>query len=314
MIKIGILGCGKIAHRFVKGAFETSNSMIVACAARELERAQAFADLYQIYSVYGDYESLVNDPEVQAIYVATPPFMHEEHIRLCLNHNKHVISEKPFVSNSNVVKELFDLAKSKSLVLMEANKTVFTPTWVDIKRKIEENAIGDVLYAEGSYTYRFPTNEHWVFDKDKMGGGMFDVGVYPLTVALYLFGLKIKQMRKMKIVNSKGSDDLTHMLIQYPNQCLVSVKGGIGIETDNHFTLYGTEGKIRCPRFSKSNYYFIERYGSPEETVKLEFNSEFAFEIEHFSKCIEEGLIESPIMSEEMSITIVDLINEESYE
>lgn len=314
MIKIGILGCGKIAHRFVKGAFETSNTSVVACAARDIERAHEFANLYQIKSVYGDYELLVKDPEVQAIYVATPPFMHEEHIRLCLNHGKHVISEKPFVSNSSVVRELFNLAKSNSLVLMEANKTVFTPTLVDIKRKLEENVIGEVLYAEGSYTYRFPTNEHWVFDKDKMGGGMFDVGVYPLTVALYLFGLEVKQMKKMKIINSKGSDDLTHMLIQYSNQRLVSVKGGIGIETDNHFTLYGTEGKIRCPRFSKSNYYIIERYGSPEEVIKFEFNSEFAFEIEHFSKCIEEGLMESPIMSEAMSIAIVDLINKESYE
>ena len=314
MIKIGILGCGKIAHRFVKGAFETSNSSVVACAARDFQRAQEFADLYQIKTVYGDYESLVNDKEIQAIYVATPPFMHEEHIRLCLNHGKHVISEKPFVPNSKIAKELFNIAKSKSLILMEANKTIFTPTWVDIKRKLEEKVIGDVMYAEGSYTYRFPVDDHWVFDKERMGGGMFDVGVYPLTVSLFLFGYDIQKMMKMKIINSKGSDDLTHMLIQYPDQKMVSVKGGIGLETDNHYTIYGTQGKIRCPRFSKSNYYFIERYGFPEETIKLEFNSEFAFEIEHFSKCIEEGLVESPLMSEKMSVTILDLINEESYE
>jgi predicted dehydrogenase len=314
MIKIGILGCGKIAHRFVKGALETSNTSVIACAAREYDRAKVFADEYQIIKVYGDYESLVNDPDVDAIYVATPPFMHEEHIRLCLNHNKHVISEKPFVPNAEISNELFDLAKSKRLVLMEANKTVFTLTWIDIKRKLEEKAIGEVMYAEGSYTYRFPQDDHWVFDPSKMGGGMFDVGVYPLTVALYLFGLNVLKMVKMKILNEMGSDDLTHMLIQFPNQRLVSVKGGIGVETDNHFTIYGTEGKIRCPRFSKSNYYFIERYGFPEETIKFEFNSEFAFEIEHFSKCIEEGLIESPIMSQKMSETILNLINKESYE
>lgn len=314
MIKIGILGCGKIAHRFVKGALETSNANIIACAARDFNRAKEFANQYQILSVYGDYESLVNNPEVDAIYVATPPFMHEEHIRLCLNHNKHVISEKPFVSNAEISNELFDLAKSKRLLLMEANKTVFTPTWIDIKRKLEEKAIGDVMYAEGSYSYRFPKEDHWVFDPSRMGGGMFDVGVYPLTVALYLFGLNISKMVKMKILNEMGSDDLTHMLIQYPNQKLVSVKGGIGVETDNHFTIYGTEGKIRCPRFSKSNYYFIERYGFAEETIKFDFNSEFAFEIEHFSKCIEEGLIESPIMSQKMSETILNLIIKESYE
>lgn len=314
MIKIGILGCGKIAHRFVKGALETSNTNIIACAARDYNRANEFANQYQILSVYGDYESLVNDPEVDAIYVATPPFMHEEHIRLCLNHNKHVISEKPFVSNAEISNELFDLAKSKRLLLMEANKTVFTPTWIDIKHKLEEKVIGNVMYAEGSYTYRFPQEDHWVFDPSRMGGGMFDVGVYPLTVALYLFGLNISKMVKMKILNEMGSDDLTHMLIQYPNQKLVSVKGGIGVETDNHFTIYGTEGKISCPRFSKSNYYFIERYGFAEETIKFDFKSEFAFEIEHFSKCIEEGLIESPIMSQKMSETILNLINKESYE
>lgn len=314
MIKIGILGCGKIAHRFVKGAFETSNTSVTACATRDLERAQQFADLYRIKSVYADYEALVSDPEIDAIYVATPPFMHEEHIRLCLNHNKHVISEKPFVSNAEIASELFQLAKSKNLLLMEANKTVFTPIWIDIKRKIQENKIGEIMYAEGSYTYRFPMDDHWVFDKDRMGGGMFDVGVYPLTVSLYLFGLDIKQMMKMKILNTKGSDDLTHMLIQYPNQKMVSVKGGIGIETDNHYTIYGTEGKIRCPRFSKSNYYFIERYGSEEETIRFDFNSEFAFEIEHFSKCIEEGLIESPVMSQAMTETILNLINKEAYE
>lgn len=310
MIKFGILGCGKIAHRFMKGALESSNAIVVACAAREIERAEEFANLYNINNVYGDYESLVLNNEVQAIYIATPPFMHEEQIRLCLNHNKHVISEKPFVYNRAISDELFTLAKSKGLLLMEANKTIFTPTWIDIKRKLDDRIIGDVKYCEGSYTYRFPIADHWVFDPSKMGGGMFDVGVYPLTVALYLFGLDIKEMKKMSILNDKGSDDLTHMLIQFSDNKIASIKGGIGLETENHFTIYGTEGKIKCPRFSKNPYYFIERYGQPEETVKFEFNSEFTFEIEHFAKCIEEGLIESPMMSQAMSATILDLINQ----
>lgn len=310
MIKIGILGCGKIAHRFVKGALESSNAKVIACAAREIDRAHEFANLYQIENVYGDYESLVLNNEIQAIYIATPPFMHEEQIRLCLHHNKHVISEKPFVLNRTISDELFSLAKSKGLLLMEANKSVFTPTWVDIKQKIEDHAIGEVKYCEGSYTYQFPIAEHWVFDPIKMGGGMFDVGVYPLTVALYLFGLNIKEMKKMTIVNKKGSDDLTHMLLQFDDNIIASIKGGIGLETENHFTIYGTEGKIKCPKFSKNPYYFIERYGQPEETIKFAFNSEFTFEIEHFAKCIEDGLIESPIMSQAMSGTILDLIHQ----
>lgn len=310
MIKFGILGCGKIAHRFVKGAIESNNATVIACAAREIDRAHEFANQYTIKHVYGDYESLVLNNEIQAIYIATPPFMHEEQIRLCLLHNKHVISEKPFVLNRTISDELFTLAKSKGLILMEANKSVFTPTWVDIKRKLDEHVIGEVKYCEGSYTYRFPEANHWVFDPSKMGGGMFDVGVYPLTVALYLFGLDIKDMMKMSILNEKGSDDLTHMLLQFSDGKLASIKGGIGLETENHFTIYGTKGKIKCPRFSKNPYYFIEVYGQPEETIKFEFNSEFTFEIEHFAKCIEEGLSESPIMSQAMSATILDLINQ----
>ena len=194
---------------------------------------------------------------------------------------------------------------------MEANKTVFTPTWTDIKQKLSENVIGEVMYAEGSYTYRFPIIEnHWVFDTANMGGGMFDVGVYPLTVSLYLFGLNIKRMTKMSILNKKGYDELTHMLIQFEDNKMASVKGGIGLETDNHYTIYGTEGKIRCPRSSKNSYYFLERYGQEEEKIQFEFKSEFTFEVEHFSNCIEQGLIESPIMSQAMSKTILDLINE----
>ena len=296
MLNIGIIGCGKIAHRFMKGALELDNVHVIACAARELERAEEFAQKYTIGFAYGDYDSMLAREDLDAVYIATPPFMHEEQIRLSLSHNKHVICEKPFVQNTETVKDLFKIAKEKGLILMEANKTVFTPTWVAIREALAEGALGEVKYLEGSYTYRFPIEDHWVFDPARMGGGMMDVGVYPLTVALSLAGLNITSMKKMIMYNAKGSDDLTHMLIRFDSDIMASIKGGIGIETDNHFTVYGSLGKIRVPRFSKNPYYFYEKYGFEEETVKLSFGSEFKFEIEHFADCIEKGLSESPIM------------------
>ena len=128
MLNIGIIGCGKIAHRFMKGALELDNVHVIACAARELERAEEFAQKYTIGFAYGDYDSMLAREDLDAVYIATPPFMHEEQIRLSLSHNKHVICEKPFVQNTETVKDLFKIAKEKGLILMEANKTVFTPT------------------------------------------------------------------------------------------------------------------------------------------------------------------------------------------
>ena len=312
MLNIGIIGCGKIAQRFMKGALELSNVKVIACAARELERAAQFAEKFNIEKAYGSYEEMLGRDDLDAVYIATPPFMHEDQIRLCLNHDKHVICEKPFVQNKETVHALFKLAKEKGLILMEANKTIFTPTWDAIRKTIQESVIVDVRYLEGSYTYRFPTTNHWVFDPKRMGGGMMDVGVYPLTVALSLAGLNVTEMKKMVILNEQGSDDLTHMLLRFDKGIVASVKGGIGVETDNHFTIYGDLGKIRVPRFSKNPYYFLEVYGREEETIKLEFASEFKFEIEHFAQCIQDGLTESPWMSEAMSSKIIELITTEA--
>ena len=139
-----------------------------------------------------------------------------------------------------------------------------------------------------------------------------DVGVYPLTVALSLAGLNVTEMKKMVMLNEQGSDDLTHMLLRFDKGIVASVKGGIGVETDNHFTIYGDLGKIRVPRFSKNPYYFLEVYGREEKTIKLEFASEFKFEIEHFAQCIQDGLTESPWMSEAMSSKIIELITTEA--
>ena len=314
MLNIGIIGCGKIAQRFMKGALELEDVKVIACAARELDRAEQFARKYEIESAYGSYDEMLECNDLDAIYIATPPFMHEEHIRSCLNHNKHVLCEKPFVKNSDTVHSLFKLAQEKSLVLMEANKTIFTPTWLSIRDALQKGLIGDVRYLEGSYTYRFPTTDHWVFDPMRMGGGMMDVGVYPLTVALSLAGLNVKEMKKMVMFNNQGSDDLTHMLLKFENGIMASIKGGIGIDTDNHFTIYGDLGKIRVPRFSKNPYYFLEVYGDEEETIKLKFDSEFKFEIEHFAQCIQDGLCESPWMSEAMSAKIIELITTEEIE
>lgn len=311
MLNIGIIGCGKIAQRFMKGALELEDVTVIACAAREMDRAEQFAHKFGIEHAYGSYDEMLARKDLHAVYIATPPFMHEEQIRLCLNHDKHVICEKPFVQDEDTVHALFKLAKQKALILMEANKTIFTPTWVSIREAIQSGVIGNIRYLEGSYTYRFPIDDHWVFDPKRMGGGMMDVGVYPLTVALSLMGLNVKEMMKMVMVNEKGSDDLTHMLLRFENGVMASIKGGIGVETDNHFTIYGDLGKIRVPRFSKNPYYFLEVYGHEEETFKLDFESEFKFEIEHFAQCIKDGLIESPWMSEAMSAKIIALITTE---
>ena len=114
MIRFGILGPGKISHRFVKGMKDVSGAKITAAASRDFNKAEEFCELYQIEKAYGSYEEMLKDKDVDAVYIATPPFVHKEQIMMCLKAGKHVLCEKPLMKTSKEARECFDLATASN--------------------------------------------------------------------------------------------------------------------------------------------------------------------------------------------------------
>lgn len=304
MLNIAILGPGKISHRFMNGMKDVYGARVVAVASRDLNSARDYACKYNIEKYYS-YDDLYNDSSIDAVYIATPPFVHKNQIIECLLSNKHVLCEKPLMKSSKDAKDCFELALNNNLVLMEANKTCFTPTFNQVREWIK--SIGNISYIEASYCYKgdFDHN-HWVYDSDLAGGGMYDVGVYPLMAVYNLADSKVCDVVKMEqdYLKCKG---FSQYLLKFENGIIASVRGAITTQTENKLMIYGDLGYIECPNFWKSKTCKLVVDG--KETIKqFDFNSEFTFEIQHFVDCINKNLKESPIMSSSASIDILKII------
>lgn len=310
MVKFGIIGCGKITERFLIGCKLCEDVEVVAAASRDLDKAEAYCAQHGISLAYGSYEALCKDITVDAVYIATPPFAHYALCKMALENGKHVLCEKPFVANEEEVAQLFALAKSKGLLIMEAMKAVFTPTTHQVKTWLDEGKIGTLKYAEAGYCYKSPFGiEHWVFDANRMGGGMLDVGVYAIAYLNGLISQDIETSVAMSTKSITGCDEFMQILIKYTNGVQASVRGAISVNTKNTAYFYGTEGYIEVDDFWKSRKAKLIRYDGASADYFDDFPSEFKFQIEHFADCIKKGTFESPVMSEEASLAIIRLIN-----
>ena len=308
MIHFAILGPGKISHRFTKGMKDVRNAEIVAVASRDLNKAKEYCELYDIKKAYGSYEEMLQDKEIDAVYIATPPFVHAQQIKMCLNAGKHVLCEKPLMKTSAEAKECFALAKEKGLMLMEATKGVFIPPFLKIKELIHEDVLGPVSYVEASYCYDGNFGEdHWVKDQALAGGGMYDVGIYALSAVLCLLDKEVIDVKRMDI---KGNNclDFTQILLHF-GDVVASVRGAITVNTQNKLFVYGKKGHVECEFFWKC-HDFVVRMDGHEVKYHFDFDSEFTYEIQHFVDCIEKGLAESPVLSEKMSCLMLDIMDE----
>lgn len=308
MINFGIIGPGKISHRFIKGMKDVKGANIIACASRDINRAQEVARQYDFENFYDSYEKLLCNKDIDAVYIATPPHTHKELILLSLAHGKHVISEKPLMGKSIDAQECFDFAKEKGLMLMEANKGPFTPIFNQAKEWIEQGQIGKIQYIDGSDSYRqYFEENHWVLLRDEAGGGMFDVGVYPLAFADCLMNCEVIEKTRMSLDHNGQCDGFEQLLLRYENGVIASIRGGIDVQTINKIVIYGEDGYIESKNFWRSHDIKLVQ-GDKVTEKHFEFNSEFTFEIQHFVDCIKNNLSESPIMSAKRSVGLIKII------
>lgn len=308
-IRFGIMGPGIISHRFVLGTRFVEDCELFAVASRDLLKAQEYAAKYKIPHAYGGYRELLEDERVEVVYIATPTFMHFSQVMDCLKNGKHVLCEKPFMATSNEIREAFKYAKEHDLFLMEAMKAVFTPAMQQVQRFIETGMIGELKYLEASYCYKFSGNKnHWVYQQELAGGGMMDVGVYALAMVHMLANSPIVESKKMSMEADFSADMMSQILSKYQNGVMSSACGGIGFKTENKLCVYGTKGQIIAQDFWKTDSVLLKREGLEDLVIQYCSKSEFQYQIGHVVSCIQTGRIESPLMSEEASLKIMQSI------
>jgi dihydrodiol dehydrogenase / D-xylose 1-dehydrogenase (NADP) len=298
-IKWGILGPGTIANQFAKGLKHLEDAEIVAVGSRSLERAKEFATQYDIKNAYGSYEALVNDPEVDVIYIATPHPAHKEYALLCLKAGKAVICEKPFTVNYSEAKEVIDYARKSKLFIMEAMWTRFLPAIVKLRELISKGTIGDINIVKADFGFRSDLNpEGRLFNLELGGGALLDVGIYTASFASMLFGAQPTEIKSVAHIGTTGVDEEISMLFGYNEGKMALLTGAIRTTTSQDAWIYGTEGYIHIPEFWHGKNIEVCIQGQEPKQYEIPFESTgYNYEATEVMNCLRAGKLESEVMS-----------------
>lgn len=312
MKNVAILGLGNIANRVAKGVLCSGKANLYAVASRNIDKAKSFADKYGVKIYYGSYEEMLNDPNVDLVYICTPNIFHYEQIKLCLVHGKHVICEKPMVKDEAQVRELFAMAREKNCFLMEAEKTMFTPLNKKVKKMIAEGAIGKLHTIRAQYCSDgldgLP-EDHWVLGEE-FGGCTYDIGVYPICASHFYADAQMKEFQAEVVRNPEYNCDFgMDADIFYENGIYANVRANWFYQAENKgkAVLVGEKGYLEIPAYWKGTQAYLHKAGQVTEIV-VDMESDFEGEITHAIKCIENGLLESTILGEEMSVEIIRVV------
>ncbi|CAL8142793.1 unnamed protein product [Orchesella dallaii] len=316
-LKWGILSCGKISSDFVAAltAYSEDQHKVVACAARSLDSAKQFAEKYGIPKAYDSYEELVKDPEVQVAYIGSVNNQHLPLGKLAMENGKNVVIEKPMGINVRETKELIELARAKKVFLMQGIWSRFFPAYQRIREELGKGTIGDVVQLTSNFGTLLTHKERCKL-KELGGGSILDIGIYNIQfVSLVMGGQKPDKIVAAGVLNENGVDDGTSTTLIYPNGVTATIISNGRCKMECEAYAYGTKGFLKLPKTFWCPTTLVTPAGTEEfELPKLKKsvhygNSEgLAYEAEEVRRCINEGLLESPLMPLDESLLIAEIM------
>ncbi|GAB3999251.1 Gfo/Idh/MocA family oxidoreductase [Spirosoma daeguense] len=311
MTRWGILGPGRIAHKFAQDLLTVPDAQLYAVASSDQQRADEFASQYGVPHAFGNYAALLTLPDLDVVYVATPHVKHHEHVLMLLNGGVAVLGEKPFAMNSQQVREMVDTSRAKSIFLMEALWSRFMPSIQYALQLAESGRIGKVVSIKADFGFKAPfLPEKRLFNKELGGGSLLDIGIYPLFLA-YLFLGKPTTIKASATFGSTDIDEQCGMVLTYADGQLALLDSTLLAATDCVGLIQGESGQIRIHnRFHESKSVTLQREN--EEPVISHFERStfgYDFEIQHVMQCLADGKTESPLWSLDDSLNLMELLD-----
>lgn len=284
-IRVGIVGCGNIAKRFVPEAGYVNGVEIVGAYDCDTAMADSFVKDFNLSNQYVSYEALLAD--VDAVYVATPHLSHYELTKQALQAKKHVLCEIPLVLEVAQAKELYELAEANDVNLMEAHKTAHCPAFNHLMVMIKSGVIGEVVDIEASLSRLLLDKTRREFDATQAGGSMYESGAYPLLPIFKLLGTDYKNLNIYSRMEN-GVDIYTKGVLRYPT-AVCSFKLGLGVKTEGNLVISGTKGYaiVEAPWWKTD--YFELRYEDQNQNKKFFYKWDgegLRYEIQEWMSCI----------------------------
>lgn len=308
-LRYGIVSTAQITARMIGAIRSTKHSEVLAVSSRSLARAQVHAQKHGILKAYGSQTELFADPEVDIVYIALPNDRHFSATKEALLAGKHVLCEKPFVLKMAEGEELFALAESRGLFLMEAQKAVFLPSTLFIKAAKQDQRFGPLnrVMLESQFHGRLPEG-HWMSDPHQ-GGALIPSSSYSLELLSFLFDSEPESLDYLIHRDERGMVDEVLYQIRYPGQALAQASISTRTPAENISRFYFECAQIDVPNHWKARELQITYW--PEgrkETLSFPVEFEMVYEVDHVYECIDNGQITSNVMSPERTLACVSWV------
>lgn len=265
LLRIGIVGCGRIAHRFVREAKYVSGTTVEGAFNIHLQSAQRFVEEHELSFCSDRYEEFLQ--RVDAVYIASPHDTHYEYIKRAIHAGRHVLCEKPMVLSEPEARELFALARRQGVILMEAIKTAYCLGFQRLISCAKSGKIGRIVSVDAAFTKLTPSHMRELQD-DGVGGSMTELATYPLLAIFKLLGTNYEDVRFYSLLSQSGGVDLfTRVDLIYP-EAVATAKVGLGAKSEGSLVISGTRGYIYVPAPWWKTEYFELRYENPAESER----------------------------------------------
>ena len=311
-IKWGIIGLGNIAHQFANDLMLVEDAELFAVASRNLEKSQEFATLYDCQKAYSSYDEIINDPEIDILYIATPHSSHANLTIKALQNNKNVLCEKPIALNYADALQMIDASKSNNKFFMEAFWTRFNPSFREAFSKIKKGEIGEVKYINADFAFYADNLEGEGNRKTDMklgGGSLLDIGVYPLFLCYVVLGIPAEILAKSNF-HKTGADLQTSVILQYDNAQAILHSSFVS-SSNIKATINGTKGRINLNTpWHQTQSYTLTVDDQEEEILLPTKGKGFTYEIEECHQCINENRIESMLWSHQNSLDLIKIVDQ----
>jgi predicted dehydrogenase len=311
-VRFGIIGTSGITENFLKGAAKVQDFELVGVYSRELDKAKGFGEKYGARLFFDSLEKMAGCEEIDAIYIASPNFMHASQTIICLEKGKHVLCEKAFASNSKEVKAMINAASKNNMVLMEAMKTTLNPNFKVIMDNIHK--IGKIRRYFASYcqySSRYDKYKDGIvlnaFKKELSNGALMDIGIYCIYPMVVLFG-KPESLKADAIMLESGIDGQGSILFNYNDMSGVVQYSKIA----NSYLpceIQGEEGSIIIDKINgPTNIKIKYKDGKEEDISVVQETYDMCYETEEFIKIIKSGEKYSKINSLETSLSVSEIM------
>ena len=310
-IRWGILGAGHIAGAFADAVRAHTRAQLVAVGSRDRDRCERFATAHGIPTTHIGYRDLVEDPQVDAVYVATPHSEHREHALLAISAGKHVLVEKAFTRNASEAEEVFAAARAAGVFVMEAMWTRFLPHVAALHQVIDAGEIGDIVNIRADHGQFFafdPASR--LYDPALAGGALLDLGVYPVSWAHDFLGVP-QGVHAFGQLTETGVDGQVSMVLDYPNGAQATLNTTLWSKTPTTSSISGTEGYVRVagPFYAPTSFRVTRRDGRVW-TFDLPAARGLQYEAAEVARRVDAGETESPLMTWQGTLDVMTTMDE----